>query len=67
MKTNFLELFRDLSRQRFYGTLELEFRDGKLHLGQLVEKMLFDQPTAPGPEVKSVPRANPIFRAKVTV
>ena len=38
------EMVRDLAKRGFYGTLEIEFKNGKPHIGVRSEKVLFDRP-----------------------
>jgi uncharacterized protein YueI len=38
------EMVRDLARKGFYGTLQIEFKNGKPYLGTKMERVLFDRP-----------------------
>jgi uncharacterized protein YueI len=44
---DFQELWKmvnELAKKHFYGTLEIEFKNGKPYLGVKKEKVLFDRP-----------------------
>ena len=41
---NLISMLNELARKGFYGTLQVEFRNGKPYLGLRTEKVIFDRP-----------------------